>query len=343
MSNGLSIIVPVYNGEKYLDDCLASLVSVVNIELEIIVVNDGSTDNTAKLCDEWANKNPVIRVIHQDNQGVSASRNNGLKTASKEYIAFVDADDSVLPKEFEKAFFSFLDSKADLGFTSYFEIIAGTKKRIALPYSGNTLLHREAILEDFLPNRVMSSFGFMGACWRIFYRAGLLKENRIAFETKLKYHEDVLFVIHAVYASAAIFFGIETYYCYRQDVSGSASQLVTVNNLENRVIFFDKLKTFAEEKNIEASFALRRRKCELISKEIEFLVQTEHSVKNLFHLILRILDGVDLKDKKRWEYNFFGKSFIPFVFLVKYGFEKSAALYLLLRYSKKLLSNDAKK
>ncbi len=334
MSNGISIIVPVYNGEKYLNDCLFSLISISNIELQIIIVNDGSVDNTANICEEWKTKYSVIRVIHQENQGVSASRNNGLKVASKDYIAFVDADDYILPHEFEKSFHSFLNSKADLGFTSYFEIATAAKKRITLPYSGNTLLYRDAILNDFLPNRAMASLGFMGACWRIFYRTVLLKENHIAFDVKLKYHEDVLFVIYAVYASDTIFFGDETYYCYRREVSGSASRSITVNNLENRVIFFDKLKTFVEEKKINASFALRRRKCSLISKEIEFLIQTEHSVKKLFYSILRILDGVEPNDKKHWRYHFFGKSFIPFVFLTKHGFDRLAVLYLLFRYSK---------
>lgn len=94
-SKKVSIIVPVYNAEKYLDECISSLVNQTYTNLEIILVNDGSTDTSPALLDDWAKKDSRIKVIHKDNEGVSATRNRGIDCATGDYILFVDSDDYV--------------------------------------------------------------------------------------------------------------------------------------------------------------------------------------------------------------------------------------------------------
>lgn len=89
----VSIIVPVYNTEKYLDRCLNSVTQQTYKELEIIVINDGSTDSSGTICDNWANKDSRIRVIHQTNKGISAVRNVGLKSITGKYVTTIDSDD----------------------------------------------------------------------------------------------------------------------------------------------------------------------------------------------------------------------------------------------------------
>lgn len=91
----ISIIVPVYNVEEYLPKCLDSIINQTYKNLEIIVVNDGSTDNSGKICDEYGERDYRIMVIHKANRGVSSSRNIGIKNASGEYILFVDSDDEI--------------------------------------------------------------------------------------------------------------------------------------------------------------------------------------------------------------------------------------------------------
>lgn len=91
----ISVIVPVYNVEKYLDQCIDSIVNQTYKYLEIILVDDGSTDGSGRLCDIWALKDNRIKVIHQDNKGPSTARNTGLRVATGEYIAFLDSDDWV--------------------------------------------------------------------------------------------------------------------------------------------------------------------------------------------------------------------------------------------------------
>lgn len=93
----VSIIVPVYNVENYLRKCLDSLINQTLKNIEIICINDGSTDNSLSILEEYASKDERIIVINQENAGVSSARNRGLEIATGEYIAFVDADDSVTP------------------------------------------------------------------------------------------------------------------------------------------------------------------------------------------------------------------------------------------------------
>ena len=93
----LSIIVPVYNVEKYLEDCVESLLNQTYQNYEIILVDDGSTDSSGKICDIVAESSSKIKVIHKENGGLSSARNTGLRAARGRYIGFVDSDDYILP------------------------------------------------------------------------------------------------------------------------------------------------------------------------------------------------------------------------------------------------------
>ena len=91
----VSIIVPVYNVEKYLDRCLTSIVNQTYNNLEIIIIDDGSTDSSSTKCDEWANKDSRVKVIHQENQGIACTRNTGIKNISGKYFIAIDSDDHI--------------------------------------------------------------------------------------------------------------------------------------------------------------------------------------------------------------------------------------------------------
>lgn len=106
----VSVIVPVYNVEKYLNQCLDSIVAQTWYNLDVILVDDGSTDNSGAICDEYARSDARIRVVHKKNEGLSAARNTGLDIARGEFIGFVDSDDWIEPNMFEDLYMGFFKS-----------------------------------------------------------------------------------------------------------------------------------------------------------------------------------------------------------------------------------------
>lgn len=114
MEKLISVIIPVYNVEKYLSDCLDSVLSSTYKNLEIILVNDGSMDNSGTICDTYAAKDSRIIVIHQENQGLSAARNTGLDRATGEYVGFVDSDDKISKNMYEELYCAIEKEGADI-------------------------------------------------------------------------------------------------------------------------------------------------------------------------------------------------------------------------------------
>ena len=105
----ISVIVPIYGVEKYLEQCLDSILNQTYRQLEIILIDDGSTDRCGEICDRYASRDSRIKVIHQTNQGLSAARNVGMDMATGEYISFIDSDDYIDLHFYEKMVQGFLD------------------------------------------------------------------------------------------------------------------------------------------------------------------------------------------------------------------------------------------
>lgn len=114
MDSLVSVIVPVYNVEKYLDRCIKNIVSQTYHNLQIILVDDGSPDNCPQICDEWANKDSRIKVIHKENGGLSDARNAGIELATGEYISFIDSDDYVDLRFIELLLQTMLQENSDI-------------------------------------------------------------------------------------------------------------------------------------------------------------------------------------------------------------------------------------
>ena len=128
----ISVIVPVYNMEKYLHECVASLRGQSYQRLEILLIDDGSRDASGKLCDDYASIDGRIRVIHQENKGLSAARNVGLREARGAYLAFVDADDYVEPQYIEKLYQACLQGQVPLSCCNHW-ICEASARRLRFP------------------------------------------------------------------------------------------------------------------------------------------------------------------------------------------------------------------
>ena len=125
----ISVIVPVYNAEKYLRECLDSIVNQTYKNIEIILVDDGSTDGSGTICDEYADKDVRIKVIHSTNKGVTAARINAFKASSGDYITFVDADDFLNCNMFKKMLDTIMEDNTDIIVCQYINYDSKTKKQ----------------------------------------------------------------------------------------------------------------------------------------------------------------------------------------------------------------------
>lgn len=136
----VSVIIPIYNVERYLDRCITSVVNQSHRELQIILIDDGSTDNSPEICDRWADVDPRITVIHQENCGVSIARNRGLDEAVGEYVLWVDSDDYIAPESISRMIPMLDQANADMVICDF---IKGANDAYAFHSSGEG--HSEVI------------------------------------------------------------------------------------------------------------------------------------------------------------------------------------------------------
>ena len=150
----ISIIVPIYNAEKYIDDCIKSILNQTYSRFELILIDDGSSDRSLEICNNWKRKDERIHVYSQKNGGASAARNFGLKVMQGDYVVFVDSDDWVSPKYIE-----FLYSPVEFKESQQFGIVGTLSTIISHQYCHLTA--PQGKVERFSPNVAPNKFGFI--------------------------------------------------------------------------------------------------------------------------------------------------------------------------------------
>jgi len=182
----ISVIVPVYNVENYVSKCLDSIIGQTYKNLEIIVVNDGSTDNSGHICEDYAKRDERITLIHQNNQGLSMARNNALDVASGEYMGFVDSDDWIAPDMFFALYDNAAAHEADISMCNFYYVSASGELS---PYSSESA--ETKILDGIY--KIAHNIRLSNNCvWNRIYRRHLFDDIRFP---KGKAFEDI-FVMH---------------------------------------------------------------------------------------------------------------------------------------------------
>ena len=242
----LSIIVPVYNVEKYLPKCLESLIKQTLKDIEIICVNDGSMDNSLAILKEFASKDSRIRIIDNQHQGVAKTRNTGIEQSTGEYIGFVDSDDYIDIDFFEKLYNSATKSNSDIAIASilkhknFFNIYNAkyTKEETAI-----TIQDKIKLCED--------KKHFFFYAWNKIYHSGFIKENNIKF-SEGQIYEDVMFAIKALYYSNKIISVYGTKYHYIEHENSLTKYKDKTGEKEHDLIkAYSELQEFCNSKNIE--------------------------------------------------------------------------------------------
>lgn len=236
----VSIIVPVYNVEKYVYDCIKSIVNQTYKDIEIILVNDGSTDSSGKICDDWKQNDSRIKVIHKENGGISEARNSGIDIAIGDIYVFVDSDDLICNDMIETLVFYQQKYDADIVQAPYMEFINEEDINIVKKDIKSTVVTGiEAIKNIYDKNLALEST----VVWNKAYKAKLF--NKIRFP-KGKIHEDEFTTYKLFYLSKKVAYIDKVVYLYRKrpgsimDKGFSIKRFQWLEAHEERINFFDE-------------------------------------------------------------------------------------------------------
>ena len=194
----VSIIVPVYNVEKYLKRCLDSLVNQTLKDIEIICVNDGSTDGSLAILDEYVRNDDRIVVINQENSGLSVARNNGIGVAKGEYLGFVDSDDWVSEDYFEKLHNSAIQNNAEIAVGGIIRLHRFNRRKFLT-------FDKEIVTSDINLKFELCDMPEKSYVWNKIYKSSKLKEIGLKFEEGIVF-EDCIFTPQALFYFDKIFF-----------------------------------------------------------------------------------------------------------------------------------------
>lgn len=228
----ISVIIPIYNAEKYLEQCLDSILNQKENDIEVILVDDGSTDQSGEMCDDYRKKDSRIKVIHKKNEGVSLARKAGVDIALGEYIICVDADDYVADGLFEEIINIATNNKVDLICYNYFEDKGNMEfvEQRSKCHSG--LYEKENIIKNIYPYLIQTCKGeyFTSSLWNKAVRKELL-EKYILCNRKATIGEDMATIVACIYNASSIFISDKKLYYYRYN-NESATKSKKVFNWE---------------------------------------------------------------------------------------------------------------
>ncbi|MDR0307498.1 MAG: glycosyltransferase [Chitinispirillales bacterium] len=188
----ISIIIPIYNVEPYIKKCIDSVINQTYKNLEIFLINDGSTDNSGKICDEYAGNDSRIRVFHKENGGINSARNAALKNLTGDFIGSVDPDDWIEPDMYETLYKVLKEKNTKISISSYY---------IDFDTESFPIVNKKKIPDGVIPQRDMPLYplkrdyykGFAGYIWNKLYSADIIKSRRLFFDENNRYAADVLF------------------------------------------------------------------------------------------------------------------------------------------------------
>lgn len=310
----ISIIIPVFNMEDKLNKCIQSVINQTYDNLEIILVNDGSKDNSLKICENYKNIDNRIKLISINNNGVSNARNIGIKNATGKYIGFVDSDDYIDNDMFETLYNNIKDNNADLSIIGY-QIETIDNKVIK-----NTNLDKyeniEIMTQSQVYEKILDKNYFQGYCWNKLFKSDLLKD--IFFDANIYICEDLLFVCEYLKKCKTIVYNRKNsyHYVYYQNSSWNMSYLpkwATIIDSYERIINIyknldKKLETLILYTYFKVNCSLKYRIKKSKDKDYDLLNKVENNIKENYKFIMKS----NLQFKKKIEIILF-YFFTPFI------------------------------
>ncbi len=318
----ISIIIPVYNAEPYLDQCIESVTSQIYKDWECILINDGSKDSSGSICDKWSQRDQRIRVVHQLNKGVSVARNRGIKESKGEFIVFIDSDDWVEP--------NYLSDLIDNMIENIDIIISGNnqykqnKKIITYkPTNKNIIEFSSNSTAAFIKN-----IELLYGPYSKLYRTKTIKKNNILFPEDYSLGEDLLFNFQYLNYTQKIGYIPKANYNYRILNAGSLTSIYRDNTFDIHYHLYLARKSFFINKKIWNSISKRY----LFNQLWGIIYDALFYKKNItYKNIKSILEIEDIKELRLWSKDFNCSKWIKFLILHK----QCILLYLFFKFNKK--------
>ena len=224
----ISVIVPVYNIEQYISKCLESIINQSFKDIEIIVVDDGSTDQSGAICDMYAQKDERICVIHKQNEGLVRARKTGLENSTSEYITYVDGDDWIEKDAYLHMYNDALLTDAEMLLYNHFESV-GSKDILICHGIRSGFYDRKKIEKDIIPQMIAGEDFFE---WRIFtsvwdalFKRELIYDIQMQVDNRLTIGEDVACVLPAILSTSSMFISEKSFYHYRQSTTSMVKRI----------------------------------------------------------------------------------------------------------------------
>lgn len=284
----VSIILPVYNGEKYLNRCIKTIISQTYKNIELIIINDGSTDNTKQICEEYSKVDSRVVVINKENEGVSKARNIGLEIARGKYVTFVDADDWIDIHTYENTIKIMEEKDIDILKFSYIREYGKIKKYYKYTIDANKVILKEEYDKKIYPY-MFSTYDMSSVCLTIFRRENL---NKIKFDLNLKYGEDFLFITQAIIKSNKIYVMPNFYYHYFCN-NTSVTNIRTYEAYEKKIsdIIYANNKLLQQLENAPEFIKLKNdrilKECNQVIKQISI----DNNYRNFKNKLILLLEG----------------------------------------------------
>lgn len=265
----ISIIVPIFNVENYLEQCIQSIVNQTYRNLEIILLDDGSSDRCPQICDKWATKDNRIKVIHKKNGGVSSARNYGLKISKGKYIGFVDSDDYVNPTMYEELLNCLIKTNTKISICGYYELNAHETIPKCIP---NNVISSDKFLEYIFNDT------FVSVLWNKLFSRELFFDNNklILFNEDIYLGEDALMLVSVAKTGVTVSTYNKCLYNYRILNNGLSQGII--NN--NKISLIKALDLINDKCKVKSTNIIRLAKNFSVNRRIYILTELYQS--NIF-------------------------------------------------------------
>lgn len=300
-SIGLSIIVPIYNAEKYLDECVQSILRQTYSNTEIILVDDGSEGHEAEICNRYALEDSRVKVIRKENGGAVSARIEGIKVANGQYIGFVDADDYIAPEYYERIMSVTFDYAVDIVSTAYTEV-EKDKEFTRVNLAGDGLYSYSRVTEVLKRMNCSGKYYNMGinpALWNKVFKAEILKKYCVDVPLNLRMGDDAAMTFPAILKCNSIYLDNQNNGYYYRQLEESLSRTWRSTYFDEVSILYRYLFPFYQSKgDVEISKQLELYRVFLIELGLRHYVRGLPSSErnNLFHKIVNSIRRGEQKE-----------------------------------------------